>query len=288
VRSKHRYVSPNVSGAILKQRRFSCLRASVGTSLAIAASAMVMIMTAGEALAETLSPVPEPTTPTPTLAASEPVESNAPSTDDTSTNSEGEVAAKAAGSLSLSVESTGGPVADHFFQDIGSYSFKGSASDLDDGTQVQIYRRGANSGWYLQASTQLSNDAYSVTMPVRERGTFTFVSTTGGVPGSGDEISSNEVTITVEDSKITLDVPVAKIDSLKNPTISGAIVPARRGVEVHIEVKISDTYRLADTTMTDSSGRFSLSFGLRQGLARHLQDPGHLQGPKSGSVGSEQ
>ena len=49
--------------------------------------------------------------------------------------------------------------------------------------------------------------------------------------------------ITVEDSKITLDQPVAKIDSLKNPTISGMIVPARSGVDVHIDVKRSDTYQ---------------------------------------------
>lgn len=161
--------------------------------------------------------------------------------------------------LSLSVESTDGPVAEHFFQDIGSYTFAGTATDMNDGVQIQIYRRGTNSGWSLQTATQLNNGDYSVTMPVRERGTFTFVSTTGGAPGSGDEISSNEVTITVEDSKITLDVPVANIDSLKNPTISGTIVPAGGGVDVHIDVKISDTYRVAATTTTDSSGRFTLS-----------------------------
>ena len=78
----------------------------------------------------------------------------------------------------------------------------------------------------MQATTRLSAETYSATLPVRERGTFTFASTTGGAPGSG-MITSNEVVITVEDSKITLDQPVAKIDSLKNPKISGMIVPAR-------------------------------------------------------------
>jgi hypothetical protein len=34
---------------------------------------------------------------------------------------------------------------------------------------------------------------------------------------------------------------------------------------VHIEVKISDSYQLADTTTTDSSGRFSLSLGYGKG-----------------------
>ena len=267
----------------MKQRRFRCLRASAGTSVAIAASVMVVIMTAGQASAETPSPVPQPT-PTPTLAASKPAPSSTPSTNGTFPNSEGSdsagaVAVKADGSLSLSVESTGGPVADRFFQDIGSYSFAGSASDLNDGTEIEIYRRSTSSGWILQTSTQLSNGDFSVTMPVRERGTFTFIATTGGLPGSGDEISSNEVTITVEDSKITLGEPVAKIDSLKNPTVSGAIVPARSGVEVHIEVKISDSYQLADTTTTDSSGRFSLSLGYGNGSLATYRIRGTYKAP---------
>jgi hypothetical protein len=163
------------------------------------------------------------------------------------------IAAAAAGSLSLSIKSTGGPVAGRFFQDIGSYALTGAATDLDDGTAIEIYRRTASEGWTLQASTRLTAESYSATLPVRERGTFTFVSTTGGAPGSGDEIASNEVVITVEDSKITLDQPVAKIDSLKNPTISGTIVPARSGVEIQINVKRSGTYQTAETTTTDSS-----------------------------------
>jgi D-alanyl-D-alanine carboxypeptidase len=252
----------------VKQRRFPCQRRSVATSLAIAGSVMILIMLAGQASAETPSPVPQPTTPTPTSATSEPTPSNnarSTESDNASSNDEGDIAASATGSLSLSVESTDGPVADHFFQDIGSYTFAGTATDMNDGAQIQIYRRGTTSGWSLQTATQLNNGGYSATMPVRERGTFTFVSTTGGAPGSGDEISSNEVTITVADSKITLDVPVAKIDSLKNPTISGTIVPARGGVDVHIDVKISDTYQVAATTTTDSSGRFTLSLSYGKG-----------------------
>ena len=227
-----------------------------------------MILTmAGQASAETPSPVPQPPAPTPTSAPSEPTaSSNTRSTDSTDSNGDGDITAAATGSLSLSVESTGGPVPDRFFQDIGSYTFKGTATDLDDGAQIQIYRRGANSGWSLQTATQLNDGAYSVTMPVQIRGTFTFLSTTGGAPGSGDEIRSNEVTVTVEDSKITLNVPVAKIDSLKNPRVSGTIVPARAGVKVHIEVKNSDTYQLAATTTTDSSGRFSLSLSYGKGM----------------------
>jgi hypothetical protein len=243
-------------GVLVSLRRFSRCRAATGGSLAIAASFIVVIMMAGQASAETPSPAPEPTTRAPNDAAT------ASTSATPSANSTAHIAAAAAGSLSLSIKSTGGPVAGHFFQDIGSYAFAGAA-DLDDGTAIEIYRRTASSGWTLQASAQLTAESYSATLPVRERGTFTFVSTTGGAPGSGDEIASNEVVITVEDSKITLDQPVAKIDSLKNPTISGTTVPARSGVEIQIDVKRSGAYQAAETTTTDSSGRFSttLSYG---------------------------
>ena len=68
---------------------------------------------------------------------------------------------------------------------------------------------------------------------------------------------------------------MAKIDSLKNPSVSGMIVPARSGVEVHIDVKRSDTYQTATTTTTDSSGQFNLA-ELREGVARDIPDPRHL------------
>jgi hypothetical protein len=244
-------------GVVVDLRRFTRCRGAIGTSLAVAASIIVMIMIAGQASAETPSPTTEPTT---SATAAAPSASATPSTESTT-----RVAAEATSSLSLAVESTGGPVAGRFFQDIGSYAFTGDATELDDGTGIEIYRRTATSGWTLQATTRLSAESYSATLPVRERGTFTFASTTGGAPGSGDEITSNEVVITVEDSKITLDPPVAKIDSLKNPKISGAIVPARSGVEVHIDVKRSDTYQTAETTTTDSSGRFSTSLSYGKG-----------------------
>ena len=233
-----------ILGAVVDLRRFPRCRGAIGTSLAVAASVVVVIMIAGQASAETPSPTTEPTT---SATAAAPSASATPSTESTT-----RVAAEATSSLSLAIESTGGPVAGRFFQDIGSYAFTGDATELDDGTGIEIYRRTATSGWTLQATTRLSAESYSATLPVRERGTFTFASTTGGAPGSGDEITSNEVVITVEDSKITLDPPVAKIDSLKNPKISGAIVPARSGVEVHIDVKRSDTYQTAETTTTDS------------------------------------
>jgi hypothetical protein len=253
-------------------RRFPRCRGAIGTSLAVAASVIVVIMIAGQASAETPSPTTEPTTSA-TSDAAAPSASATPSTESTTR------VAEAASSLSLAVESTGGPVAGRFFQDIGSYAFTGDATQLDDGTAIEIYRRTATSAWTLQATTRLSAESYSATLPVRERGTFTFASTTGGAPGSGDEITSNQVVITVEDSKITLDPPVAKIDSLKNPKISGAIVPARGGVEVRIEVKRSDTYQTAETTTTDSSGRFSTSLSYGKGSLATYRIRGTYKAP---------
>ena len=220
-------------------------------------------MMPGQASAETPSPIPEPSTAQSETATGG--NSTAPSAESASPNDAGDAAAEVASSLTLSVESTGGAIAGRFFQDIGSYTFGGNAAGPDDGTPIEIYRRGTTSGWSLQTTSTLNDDRYSASLPVRELGTFTFAATTGGVPGSGDEITSNDVTITVEDSKIKLNPPVAKIDSLKSPTISGTIVPARSGVEVHIEVLRSGTFQKVATTTTDQSGRYTLSLSYGKG-----------------------
>jgi hypothetical protein len=272
--SGHDTRSGIILGAVVNLRRFSRCRAA---SLAVAASVIVVIMMAGQAAAETPSPIAEPTASAPTSLASDAATASTSATP--SAEGTTHLAAEAASSLSLSVESAGGPVAGRFFQDIGSYAFTGDAAGLDNGTTIEIYRRGTSSGWSLKATTQLDGGNYSASLPVRERGTFTFAATTGGAPGTGDEITSNEVTITVEDSKITLDQPVATIDSLKNPTISGTIVPARSGVDVHIDVKRSDTYQTAETTTTDSSGRFSTSLSYGNGSLATYEIRGTYKAP---------
>jgi hypothetical protein len=242
-----------------------------------------MIVMVGQASADTAEPTPGASlSASPLPGGSEPTTAGKSATPSAERTSSGEAAiaeAGAAASLSLSIESTDGPVAGRFFQDIGSYTFTGEAIGLADGTTIEIYRHGTKSGWSLQTTIGLNDDRYSASLPVRERGTFTFAATTGGIPGSGDEITSNEVTITVEDSTIKLDEPVAEIDSLKNPTISGMIVPARGGVDVHIDVKISDTYRLAAATKTDSSGRFSLSLGYGKGSLATYRIRGTYKAP---------
>jgi hypothetical protein len=130
---------------------------------------------------------------------------------------------------------------------------------------VEIYRRTAASAWTRVAEATLDSGRYEVRVPVYALGTFTFVATTGGAPDSGDELRSNQVTVTVEDSKIALHQPVAKIDSLKNPTIRGTVVPAHAGVEVQVEVLQSGTYALTATAKTDATGAFALSLGYGQG-----------------------
>ena len=153
--SGHDTRSGVILGVLVSMRRFSRCRGATGSSLAIAASLIVVIMVAGQASAETPSPIPEPTTPAP----SDPATANTSATP--SAESTTRIAAEAAGSLSLSIESTGGPVSGHFFQDIGSYAFTGDDTDLNDGTTIEIYRRTAASSWTLQATTQLSGESYS-------------------------------------------------------------------------------------------------------------------------------
>ena len=69
---------------------------------------------------------------------------------------------------------------------------------------------------------------------------------------------------------------MAKIDSLKNPKISGMIVPARSGVEVHIDVKRSDTYPDSDDHNDRFVGPILNLAELREGVARDIPDPRHL------------
>ena len=58
---------------------------------------------------------------------------------------------------------------------------------------------------------------------------------------------------------------MAKIDSLKNPTIRGTVVPAHAGVEVQVEVLRSGTFTPAATAKTDATGAFALSLGYGKG-----------------------
>ena len=157
-----------------------------------------------------------------------------------------------------------------FYEDIGAYAFRGTGTDLAEGSTVEIYRQSSSTGWARVATSTLTTDAYAVNLPVQAAGTFTFVATTGGAPGSGDEVSSAPVTVTVEDARIVLNAPVRRIDSLRNPTVKGNIVPARAGVTIHVDVVRKGKFRLAKTAVTDAAGRYSVVLGYgRRNLATY-------------------
>ena len=145
-----------------------------------------------------------------------------------------------------------------FWSDIGKYAFRGSAGGLADGAPIEIYWRSGSTGWARLTTAQLASGAYAVDYPVLSHGTFTFVATSGGAPGTGDAVSSNSVTVTVKDSAVRFDRPVERIDALKNPRLTGSIVPVRAGVTVNIDVLTDSGFRRIDETRTDANGRFAL------------------------------
>ena len=146
-----------------------------------------------------------------------------------------------------------------FWSDIGKYAFRGSASGLANGAPIEIYRRSSTStAWTRLTTGQLTSGGYAVDYPVQSHGTFTFIATSGGAPGTGDAVSSNSVTVTVHRSTITFNRPVDQIDALKNPRLTGSIVPGRAGVIVNIEVLTDDGFRKIDEARTDANGRFAL------------------------------
>ena len=145
-----------------------------------------------------------------------------------------------------------------FWSEIGKYAFRGSASGLPEDAQIEIYSRSASTGWSRLTTAQLDSGSYAVNRPVLGPGTFTFVATSGGAPGAGDGVSSNSVTVTVHKSTIRFNRPVAEIDSLKNPRLSGSIVPGRLGVTVNIDVLTDRGFRRIDGVRTGAKGRFAL------------------------------
>jgi hypothetical protein len=166
--------------------------------------------------------------------------------------------AEQAAGLTLAVRSTFGSGA-LFWSDIGKYAFRGSASGLANGAPIEIYRRSSTStAWTRLTTGQLTSGAYAVDYPVQSHGTFTFIATSGGAPGTGDAVSSNSVTVTVHRSTITFNRPVDQIDALKNPRLTGSIVPGRAGVIVNIDVLTDDGFRKIDEARTDANGRFAL------------------------------
>ncbi|MCW2812347.1 MAG: hypothetical protein JWP61_2805 [Friedmanniella sp.] len=191
-----------------------------------------------------------PTSPTPTAAA--PTPAGRPQ------------AAADAATLSLDVQPVDGPVP-AFYQDLGAYGISGTSSGLPDGAPVEVYRRTGDGPWAVVAQTQVVAAAYAVRLPVQAQGSMTFQATTGGPPGAGDAVQSPALTVLVADSSVTLDRPAGTVDSLVSPLITGSVVPARAGVEVHLDVRVGAVFRLSRTTVTDAAGRWSSPFSHGRG-----------------------
>jgi D-alanyl-D-alanine carboxypeptidase len=87
----------------------------------------------------------------------------------------------------------------------------------------------------------------------------------GADPGTGDAVSSNSVTVPVKEPAIVFDRPVTRVDSLKNPSLTGSIVPVRDGVQVDIELLRHGRFHKIDDARTDAAGRFALSLSYGRG-----------------------
>jgi hypothetical protein len=176
-----------------------------------------------------------------------------------------QVAKAATRTLTLQVEPAGSTVTSGFYQDVGRFAFSGTATGLADGTALEVYRRLGNATtWSRVARTTVTQGRYKAALPVTGIGAVTFASTTGGAPGSGDEVSSAMVQVSVRDARLLLDRP-ANTDSLKNPRLTGSVVPARAGVKVNLEVRKGSSYRVTATATTDAAGRFRVTFGYGKG-----------------------
>ena len=234
------------------------------------------IISAGHGYADTPTPTPSasPTPATSTTVAAKPSASATPTptppgavtTGSATTSSATPPAdpgrrltpqAEQGSGLTLAVTSTFG-AGNAFWSDIGEFAFRGSASGLADDAPIEIYRRSGSAAWARLTTTSLDSGGYAVDSPVLSHGTFTFVATSGGPPGTGDALSSNSVNVTVKDSAVRLNRPVERIDALKNPRLTGSIVPVRAGVTVNIDLLTRRGFRRIDGTRTDANGRFAL------------------------------
>lgn len=172
----------------------------------------------------------------------------------------------AAGSVTLSITAGGTPQAGRFFEDIGYYAISGKVSGADKGTKVGIYWYDPHHKKWVRSTstTTTATGSYAVKQNVGHAAVIAFRATIGGAPGQKGTVTSPRVLVTVANSYVRQSPPVAKIDALKNPVVSGYVYPARAGVSVHVQVRRSDkVYRLAVGATTDAAGRYraTLAYG---------------------------
>ncbi len=152
-----------------------------------------------------------------------------------------------------------------YWSDIGSYAFSGSASGLADGSLIEVYYRVGSGSWRGLTSGRTAGGEFALSKLVGSDGTYTFIATTGGAPGTGDAVASNTVTVTVGDARVVFNRPVAEIDALKDPRLSGSIVPARSGVTINIELLRDGRFVKIAETRTDANGRYAMNLSYGRG-----------------------
>ena len=152
-----------------------------------------------------------------------------------------------------------------FWSDIGSYAFSGSAAGLADGSLIEVYYRVGTGSWRGLTSGRTTDGEFALSKLIGSHGTYTFIATTGGAPGTGDAVASNTVTVTVGDARVVFNRPVAEIDALKDPRLSGSIVPARSGVTINIELLRDGRFVKIAGTRTDANGRFAMNLSYGHG-----------------------
>ncbi len=177
--------------------------------------------------------------------------------------------AASARGVSLSVSSSGSPVAGRFFQDIGNYRFSGTASPPAAGQRVEVWEFGADRHWHRIRVTATKDDgSWSVSKPVTTPGRHQFRATLGGNPATAATIASPAVQVTVEDARVTVGRPAAAIDSLTAPKVRVTVFPARPGVLVHFRVRSTGAFHDRATRRTDSHGRAVFTFSTGKGQLR--------------------
>lgn len=172
--------------------------------------------------------------------------------------------AEQASGLTLTMRSTYGS-GTAYWSDIGAYVFSGSAAGLPDGSPVEVYYRVGTGSWRALVGGTTDGGEFTLSKPVGGAGTFTFLATSGGAPDVGDPAVSNPVTVTVGDARVVLDRPVAEIDALRDPRLSGSIVPGRSGVAISIELLRDGHFVRIAGTRTDAGGRFALNLSHGRG-----------------------
>ena len=165
--------------------------------------------------------------------------------------------------LTLTVGSTGGPVAGAFYEDLGRFAFSGTAAglagpaarcDRPSGGLRPVDRGGDGVGQRRTVERQAPRHRQGDGPVPRQR------------PGAGERGGGERGRRGDGPRRpVVLAKPVAKVDSLKNLAVSGSVLPARAGVSVHVDVRSGSRWKQVAVARTDAAGAFRSSLGYGKG-----------------------